>query len=330
MKKALCIGINHYDHAPDLKGCINDASGMAEVLKTDFDDSPNVEVETYTSDQQKIDRDFLSSTIRKFFEGFEAKDDVALFFFAGHGHKNNMSGYLAAQDGTEENPGFDMSYLISLTANCRAKEILLIFDCCHSGYGGTPHDILSQANMAQLRAGTTILTASLPTEYAWEGKNGHGMFSETLINGLKGGAADLTGSITGLSLYNYAKRYMGDVKQKPMFKANISDLYTIRRALPAIEPEVLATLTTYFKHEGDSYQLDPEHEPDIANATEVSGYKPDPKKTAIFAHLQVLRGVNMLKPDKEEHMYYAALREDKCSLTELGKVYWNMVNRKMI
>ena len=43
MKKALVVGINNYLSSP-LRCCINDASGVATVLETHGDGSPNFDV----------------------------------------------------------------------------------------------------------------------------------------------------------------------------------------------------------------------------------------------------------------------------------------------
>ena len=43
VKKALIVGIDEYPDAP-LKGCINDANAVAELLRTNGDGSPNFDV----------------------------------------------------------------------------------------------------------------------------------------------------------------------------------------------------------------------------------------------------------------------------------------------
>ncbi len=41
MRKALIIGINHYDHLPPLTGCVNDARSVASMLEEHDDATSN-------------------------------------------------------------------------------------------------------------------------------------------------------------------------------------------------------------------------------------------------------------------------------------------------
>lgn len=51
--------------------------------------------------------------------------------------------------------------------------------------------------------------------------NGHGVFTDLLLQALQGGAANITGQITPGSVYAYIDQALGEWKQKPIFKTNI-------------------------------------------------------------------------------------------------------------
>ena len=65
MKKALVVGINSYLSSP-LRGCINDASGLASIIETHGDGSPNFDVRFETDVQTKSK---LKTMIAELFSG---------------------------------------------------------------------------------------------------------------------------------------------------------------------------------------------------------------------------------------------------------------------
>lgn len=44
MRKALCVGIDCYEHADDLHGCVNDANSVKAALERNGDGTLNFEV----------------------------------------------------------------------------------------------------------------------------------------------------------------------------------------------------------------------------------------------------------------------------------------------
>ena len=86
-----------------------------------------------------------------------------------------------------------MDEILALANQSQAKNKVVILDCCHSGALGS--STIAGGNIAQLSEGLSVLTASRDSEYAME-VDGAGVFTSLLIDGLKGGAADLRGNIT--------------------------------------------------------------------------------------------------------------------------------------
>lgn len=191
MRKALVVGINNYPTSP-LKGCVNDANAIASVLRKHGNDQfgPNFDVIQMTDPGIEITRSSLGQAIDQLFFG---DSDIALLYFSGHGLIDSTGGYLVTPDYKRYDEGISMDKILALANQSRAKDKVIILDCCHSGAFGTPR--VSNSNAAQLSEGLSVLTASRDSELALE-VNGCGIFTSLVTEALKGGAADLRGHVT--------------------------------------------------------------------------------------------------------------------------------------
>ena len=70
---------------------------------------------------------------------------------------------------------------------------------------------------ADLKEGTTILTASTADQYATE-KNGAGVFTTLLVDALNGAACNLVGDVTPGSVYAHIDQSLGPWDQRPVFR----------------------------------------------------------------------------------------------------------------
>ena len=315
MRKALVIGINDYPNAP-LRGCVNDAIAMSNMLSTHGDGSPNFEVKLITSPSEKIDRAALRSAVEKLFAG---DSDIALLYFSGHGLIKSTGGYVVSTDFKKYDEGVSMDDILTLANQSQAKEKIIILDCCHSGAFGNP--AIDGSNSAKLSDGLSILTASRDSEAALE-VNGCGVFTSLVVDALQGGAADLRGHITPGSVYAYVDQALGAWDQRPIFKTNVSRFTSLRTITPPIPVSTLRKLCTYFPKPQDEHPLDPAYE-DTSTA-------PDQQKVAIFKDLQKFQSVGLVLPVGEEFMYFAAMNSKSCKLTALGYHYWRLVNAKRV
>lgn len=312
MKKALVVGIDKYPSHP-LKGCVNDAVAFAKIIETHSDGSPNFGVKLITNVGTKSE---LKTSIVELFDG---KNDVALFYFSGHGFINELGGYIVTPDYSKNDEGISMDDVLTLANKSPVKDKIIILDCCHSGSFGSPASI--GGSTAQIIEGITILTASRDSETAIE-INGHGIFTNLLMGALQGGAADLSGHITPGSVYAYIDQALGPWNQRPVFKTNVTRFTSLRTVTPPIPLDILRKITEYFKAPEDEFKLNPTFE-----YTEKSK---DPTNVAIFKNLQKYERVNLVIPVDEEHMYYAAINSKSCRLTALGYHYWRLVKEKRI
>ncbi|WP_334001378.1 caspase family protein [Burkholderia gladioli] len=323
MRKALVVGIDYYEHIGSLKGCVNDAYGVKTMLERDADGSPNfgMKLMTASSDRDAISRRQLKDAVQ---ELFRSDDEIALLYFAGHGHVESTGGYICGSDAQEGDEGLALPEIIAMATNCRAQHKIIILDSCHSGSIGD--DTLNPA-VAEIADGMTILTASSRDQYANE-ENGGGIFTNLLIDALSGAAADLMGRITPGSVYAHIDQSLGTWSQRPVFKTNVKSFVSLRRVDPPIDRAILRRLPEFFPEAEATYQLDPAFEPEQPSP----GPNPnaDSQKTAVFALLQKMNRVGLLVPTQAPHMYYAAIESDSVRLTALGEHYRRLASRGLI
>ena len=315
MRKALIVGINDYPSSP-LQGCVNDANSIATILESHADGSPNFGVRLLTSPSTKITRPVLREAIEQLFAG---DSDMALLFFAGHGYIKSTGGYLVTVDAKKYDEGVSMDEVLALANQSKAKNKVVILDCCHSGAMGSP--TIGTNNIAQLSEGLSVLTASRDSESSLE-VNGSGVFTSLLSDALQGGAADLRGNITPGSLYAYVDEALGAWDQRPIFKTNVTSFASLRKLSPKVPFEVLRRINQYFATPDSEHHLDPSYEDTEASA--------NPANVRIFKDLQKLQSVGLVVPVDAEFMYFAAINSKSCRLTALGYQYWRLVNEKKL
>ncbi|MBF4360523.1 caspase family protein, partial [Vibrio anguillarum] len=134
MKKALIIGINDYPNSP-LGGCVNDANTLATVLESNGDGSPNFSVRKITCPSTNITRSVLREAIEQLFSG---DCDMALLYFSGHGFIKSTGGYLVTTDAKKYDEGVAMDEILTLANQSKARNKVIILDCCHSGAMASP------------------------------------------------------------------------------------------------------------------------------------------------------------------------------------------------
>lgn len=309
MKKALVIGIDEYG-ASSLSGCINDASAFANTIEKNGDGSPNFDVKLKTDIATKSE---LMTLIKNLFSG---DDDIALLYFSGHGHIDSAGGYLVTPDYQPNDEGVPMDKILSIANSSKAKDKIIILDCCYSGAFGSPSNN-GNTTLTQIIEGVVVLTASRDSQTALE-VNGHGVFTSLLIDALQGGAADLRGHITPGSVYAYIDQALGPWDQRPVFKTNVTRFTSLRTINPPVPTVVLRKITDYFISAQEEFKLDPTYEDTNKDVA-------DPDHVIIFKNLQKFQSVGLVVPVDEEYMYYAAQNSKSCKLTALGYHYWRLV-----
>jgi Caspase domain len=246
-------------------------------------------------------------------ELFVDKSDVALLYFAGHGHIEATGGYILASDSQTGDMGLPLAEILTLANQSQAKSKIIILDSCNSGIAGTPPGAAANAELSE---GLTIMTASTAEQYATE-VDGSGVFTTLLVDALNGAAANLVGEVTPGSVYAHIDQSLGEWDQRPVFKTNVKSFVSLRRVQPPISLADLHLLKDFFPNPGFQFQLDPEFEPESS--------EPNPEKCQKFAVLQRYNRVNLLIPVDAPHMWHAAMESKSCQLTVLGEHYRRLV-----
>jgi len=114
MRKALAVGIDYYEHFNDLKGCALDAQRVHRLLERNSDRSVNFvqpKLVAAPDENHSITRGHLKDLIE---ELFNDKNEMALFYFSGHGYIKDKIGYLCTSDCKRGDDGLSMEEIILL------------------------------------------------------------------------------------------------------------------------------------------------------------------------------------------------------------------------
>lgn len=330
MRKALIVGIDYYENISCLSGCVNDAHSVKASLERHADGTINFATPrliTGTGPSDVVNRSTLKEAVKDLFSG---DAEIAVFYFAGHGYIEDTGGFLCAGDCVTGDDGLALSEVMTFAAQSEAKNKVIILDSCHSGIAG---DSPIATGFADIKDGTTILTASTAEQYAYESpEGGSGVFTALLVDALGGAAANLLGHVTPGSIYAHIDQSLGPWAQRPVFKTNVKSFVSLRTTTPPISLTHLQRLTTYFPSADYKLQLDPAYEPERSEdqLKDPSIPEPDPDKNLIFEILQAYVKVNLVRPVGAPHMWHAAMQSKACELTVLGQHYWRLVDRGLI
>lgn len=324
MRMALIIGVDYYDVGNPLHGCVNDAKAVKAILERHGDGAVNFDCKllTATEPKNRVKRDDLKDGIQAL---FAVDSEIALFYFAGHGHIEATGGYILASDSKRGDNGIALTDVMVLANKSQAKNKIVVLDSCHSGIAG---DAPTSGDLATLAEGVTVLTASTKEQYASE-ENGRGVFTGLFVDALSGGAADLTGHVTPGSVYAHIDQSLGAWEQRPVFKTNVKQFVSIRDVLPPIPLSELRRLTEFFPSPGFAFPLDPTFEPEL-KGRDPGAPAPNAHNTSRFAVLQKYNRLNLVVPAGAQHMWNAAMENKACKLTVLGEHYRRLVEKGRI
>ena len=328
MRKALVVGIDAYDNVSPLHGCVNDSFAVKSMLDRNADGSVNFGVRhlVATSATDTVTREELRRAIEELFAG---DGEIALFYFAGHGHIEATGGYLCSSDVKTGNDGIPLAEIMTLANKSRFANRVIVLDSCHSGVAGGS---AMEQRLAEISDGVTILTASTDEQYASE-VNGEGVFTSLLVDALGGAAANLVGEVTPGSVYAHVDQSLGPWAQRPVFKTNVDRFVSLRKVQPLLELAELRRISDFFPSAGYQLQLEPSYEPErheswLADPQGIPA--PHPEHTAVFKVLQKYNRVGLLVPEGAPHMWHAAMESKTVRLTALGEHYRRLAEKDRI
>lgn len=321
-RRALVVGIDQYDNFPPLSCACHDAEAFADLIGRNDDGSINYGVRLVTSGEgrPRLTRACLRQLWMDLFGDFTG--DI-VFYFSGHGAQTIWGAYLVTQDGSPDELGVSMEDLLLLANKSRARDVILILDCCHAGDLGNPPILQGlQEPLSLLREGVTILASSRPNEPSCE-VNGHGMFTFALLEGLSGGAADLMGTVNAASLFLYAERVFDAWNQRPVYKSHTGSVSALRHCEPPIAPDDLRSLPKFFRKPDAHFRLDPQYE----SAPELDEDNPEREEKRQDCRLfKRLRDARLIESVEGDDLYWTAMNSKEIRLTGLGRYYWRLLD----
>lgn len=325
MRRALLIGIDNYPAPNTLHGCVADVMMLRDAIASNGDGTKNFEIETLLNEASGR---VAMGQIETLFAG---DHDVALLYFSGHGRESTTGTEIvfpleAGSGGYYK--GLQMRSIMDIVNRSPAKNKVIILDCCHAGdFGRYSIDV----DNSDLRPGVSIMSACKGDEKAkLNPVAGHSVFTEALCMALNGAAADYLGNITIGSLYAYIDRFFTVSEQRPVFKTNATEFIPIRKLQPKVPTAVINDIKALFPNVNDEYPLDSSYEETnaVGRVQALKEPQADAAHVDIMKKLQLLVTIGFVEPVGARYMYYAAMESKSCRLTELGKYYWHIVNKK--
>ena len=219
MRQALLVGIDDYGGEKNLTTSVNDTKLLGELLSGT---SP-VKFSVTRRNRYKNVRE-LDDDLRAF---FDRPVDVSLFYFSGHGDAGDNAKLLLNDFDVSKN-GFDIHRLMHLANKSRARHRILILDCCYAG----GLDQLYGKSIVELEQGVTILASCQSNEVALGEKSGLSLFTDYLLQGMRGEAADERGIVTMPAVFRFIEQSLQANQQRPVFRCNCSEFIDITRIDP--------------------------------------------------------------------------------------------------
>jgi uncharacterized caspase-like protein len=218
----LAIGINNYvdqgwtppgsataERFAPLSLAVKDATALAEKLKDAGRDSYG-KVFVTTAFDERATRDGLDRIFERTARDIHSRDTFILFA-AAHGASRGGQFYLIPQDyqgggnpdALARNAIGQQQFQNWLTNKVRARRALILLDTCESGALVSGH-LRSRADLPASESaigrlheatGRPVLTAAAEGKPAFEGHEGHGVFTWSLLDALRNGDRNGNGTI---------------------------------------------------------------------------------------------------------------------------------------
>lgn len=233
----LAVGISRYTHLRKLAAAAVDAEDVATVIRSGV--VPSVVKEL-------LDRKATKTAILKELSWLAKKagpQDTVIIHLSGHGGRyseTSEQAYFCPVESSSRNParsGLSSKELTTALRAIRSERLVVLIDACYSGGIGQPRDNagplagLTSRDVGDLikGEGRMIMAASRPDESAWEvPEMRNGLFTNYLLEALRGAVARADGSIWANDVFSYVSRNILEHElQRPYQKANGEDFVVL-------------------------------------------------------------------------------------------------------
>jgi WD40 repeat protein len=236
---ALIVGIEKFSAKEhNLRYSVNDAKTFAKLLeKVASKTYDKIEIKLLTKKDETT-----KQSIEKALKSYRKKtnqNDTFLFFGATHGFIDELDGkyyFITSDYDGELKNSIGKDSLVELLAKIKMQNKLVILDTCYSGEASEDmiEDLINPSIQKIANYGLSVYAGSGKKEEALEGYKGHGLFTYTLLEGLK----------------NIKKIGNGDKK------ITVSELGSfIETQVPVYAEKVNFIQTPLFEKRGDNFEL---------------------------------------------------------------------------
>ncbi|NET38686.1 MAG: caspase family protein [Cyanothece sp. SIO1E1] len=236
---ALLIGVANYSYITSLDKTKIDAQDLGNVLKNSGYLPENVHV--------LLDQEATKMAISEKLDllaNLSNEEDTVIVFFSGHGLQRvggfNRGEYLCpveAKISDLESSCISSKQLTDALSAIKAERLVVFLDACHSGGVGEVKDSnlrmkggLSEQGYVQLvkGKGRVVIASSRADEPSWElREDRNGLFTRFLLEGLRGGAARLDGTIPIIRLFDYISDKVSQYKDQHPFITSATENFVI-------------------------------------------------------------------------------------------------------
>jgi hypothetical protein len=315
-RSALCVGIDAYERpVTPLTSCVADAKVVAEVLSKHGDGKRNFDHELLLGDSTynvTVSRPALRQKLANALDRARGRD--FLFYFSGHGDVDAQFGpAIITQDGDR----VAMDELLTMLNKAEFVQGTVILDCC---YAGTLGQLAVLEGRTFLKDNIAIISASRQDEPAQSGRL-LSAFTEVVVDGLRGGAADIQGHVTAAALFEFAAQSFSATDQSPVFRASIDVSGPLREVDPPVEIDGMKELPGIFGN-SVAYTLEPE---DVPTGTGV----PTARQRR-FGAIRRLRHGGLVQCDPALELTDVASESGDVRLTPRGRHALRLVEKDLV
>ena len=173
---ALVIGNDNYSSMPVLNNAVNDSKSMSDALK-----QANFEVLYY----KNINKRGMEEALQNFAQKL-GKDDVGMFYFAGHGVQASGKNFLipvaenVKKSADVQFEGIDVNRVMAYLQDSKNSLNIVVLDACRSSLperGGMSRGL----TVTEAPQGSIVAYATSPGKAASDGDGGNSPFTKNLI-----------------------------------------------------------------------------------------------------------------------------------------------------
>ncbi|MGA7979065.1 MAG: caspase family protein [Chromatiaceae bacterium] len=263
----MVVGINRYRKLEQLGKPADDAEAIAQLLETYGEFKITRLPEGITREGRLIvdpTRDVSTAALKKALADLARPagqdfPDVALFFFAGHGLREQIGlqeGYLAASDSDPgaERWGLSLSWLQRLLKNSPVRSQIVWLDCCYSG------EFLNLSTADPGGLNRCFIAASRSFEAAYEQIEGaHGVLTGALLQGLAP-EHQADGRVTQFTLADSVNKALAKESQHPVCNNSGEPIALTRMPVAEVQASKRSDICPYKGLEFfDCNETDPEY-----------------------------------------------------------------------